>query len=131
MKWLRKAREKYLGTFYEGPDPPERLREMVIDFANHHPRATRVEWVDFAAGIADECFRSGYVRGYDYTERTPDWRPDVPPEVLADWIDPTWKWQHGISLETPKGIPLEEQDQESDIMKRQVDEMLIATARTR
>lgn len=131
VKWIRNTAEKLFGKYEEGPDAPERLREMVIHFANHHPRASREDWVNFAAGLASEAYQSGYVRGYEYTERTNDWRSDIPPEELADWIDPNWKWSPGIVLDNAGGIVSEDGDTEESAMKREVDEVLIATARSR
>ena len=93
MRWVRKTAERLFGKYYEGPDPPERLRALVLDFAERHPRATRAEWVEFAASHAEECYRSGYVRGYEYTERAEErWMPDVDPEEVADAHDPNWRW---------------------------------------
>lgn len=129
MKWLRKQRDKWLGTWEEGPEPPERLRLMVVDFANRHLGASRKQWVDFATGLAGESYRSGYLRGFDYTERTHDWRPDVPPEVLADWVDPAWRSAGGIELESPEGKVPQEEATETDIMRRQTDEIMLSTAR--
>jgi len=128
MKWLRKAAEKYLERYKEGPEPPERLREMVVAFANTHPNATRMRWVEFAAEHAGEAYRSGYTRGYEYVERVPElWRPDIPPEDLADMIDPDWKWQEGIQL-TPGRDPGEETGEELE--RLQIEEIIKNTARS-
>lgn len=92
-KWLRARAEKWLGSFYDGPEPPERFDVMVEEFVRIYPNATRFEWMRFAVSHAREAYRAGYVRGVEYVEREPDWRPDLPPEVLADHIDPNWKWR--------------------------------------
>ena len=93
-RWLKKAAEKYAASFYEGPEPPQRLADMVTVFANMYPNATRAEWVSFASGHAQECYRSGFVRGYEAFERDddPEWR-HFRPEELADQMDPNWRWQ--------------------------------------
>ena len=85
------------GTYYEGVEPPARLGEMVIEFANTHPHATRAEWAAFAMGHSEECYRSGYVRGRESAER--DYEvPSVSPEEVADELDPDWRWSPGIVL---------------------------------
>ena len=52
MKWLRDTKEKWFGSFYEGQEPPKRLAEMVIVFAEQYPHATKREWMAFAASHA-------------------------------------------------------------------------------
>lgn len=121
VRWLRDVRDRYLGRFYEGPEPPERLGQIVLAFAAAHPRATRAEWMAFAEAHAQEAYRSGYVRGYEWTQRDLHARPDVPPEVIADEADPDWRWRRAIPIEGdlvevvpeewPAGV-LEERDME-------------------
>lgn len=131
-RWIRKLAERYLDRWYEGPDAPARIRLMAVDYANRRPNATRAEWVEFAAGLGEECYRTGFLRGVDRTDREPDWRPDVPPEVLADWIDPTWREDgRGIHVSGAGVVPPTEAPTEDEIMKWQVDEILISTARSR
>ncbi len=91
--WLRRQWERWVGKWYEGPTPPQRLREMVVLFANMYPHATRQEWVEFAAGHAGEAYTSGYVRGWERSERDPEampWRV-TNPEMIADEMDPGWR----------------------------------------
>jgi hypothetical protein len=110
-KWLVRAAEKVAGIHYEGPSAPDRLIDIVEDFSNHNPRATRAEWAAFAVAHAAECYRAGYMRGVEYTERAPEtWRPDVDPEVIADGLDPEWRKSAPISLDDPGGIILDELD---------------------
>ena len=97
-RWLRRFLEKRLANYYEGPDAPERLAEMVVWFANANPHATRAEWVEFAALHAAECYRSGYVRGYEYSERDPVVR-EFQPEEVADALYPDWRWAPEIRLD--------------------------------
>ena len=98
-KLARGILERLLGRFYEGPEPPARLGEMVVAFANDHPRATRGEWVWFCRQHAAECYRSGYTRGVERAERD-FWNamPSVLPEEVADELDPDWRWQPDIRL---------------------------------
>lgn len=98
-RFLRRVAEKYLGRFYEGPEAPDRLRVMITAFANDFPKATRSQWVEFAVVIAEEAYRTGWTRGFEHVERQFDWKPGIPPEVLADQIDPRWSDpRRGISL---------------------------------
>lgn len=133
LKWAKKKVDQWFGRWSEGPDPPERLREMVVHFANHHPRATRAEWAEFAAALAGESWQAGWTRGFEHVERSPDWRPDVPPEVLADWIhgDGSWRFQPGIVLEGPATVVPEDAAPETDLLRRQMNEVLLSAARGR
>lgn len=93
-KYLRKLAERFLGTYEEGEQAPKRLREQVIAFAEMYPKATRDEWVAFAAGFADECYEAGFIRGVEWVERDPealDFPPGRSPEEIADAMDPTWR----------------------------------------
>ena len=98
-RWLVKAAEKFAERYHEGPEPPERLKEMVIVFANLHPRATREEWAAFASNHAAEAYRSGYARGREWAEREEYRDPEIDPEVIADAHDPNWRWQPGAVLQ--------------------------------
>lgn len=93
LKFIKSGLERTFGKYYEGPEAPDRIRKMVAAFAAEHPRATRQEWIDFACEHACEAYKSGYVRGFEYVERDPDmFRKDLPPEVIADMLDPNWRW---------------------------------------
>ena len=107
VRWLRNAWQRSIGAFYEGPEAPDRLRAMVIVFANTFPNATRGEWVRFAVEHASECYRSGYMRGVEYAERDPEgWMPGVPPESIADALDPDWRWSDPVDLiGSPDALP--------------------------
>lgn len=96
VKWFRNFRERVFGKYDDGPDPPERLAQMVIAFAQTTPQATRLDWTRFAIEHARESYRAGYTRGYEYTERDPDERAilsQLDPETLATALDPNWLWQ--------------------------------------
>ena len=91
--WVKRQWERWVGVWYEGPEPPQRLGEMVVLFANMHPHATRAEWVAFASGHAGQAYMSGYVRGWERSERDPDvmpWRVSSP-NTIADEMDPGWR----------------------------------------
>ena len=129
-KLLNRFIEKATGEFYEGPEPPKRVEDMVVMFANDHPKATRKEWVDFATELVGEAYRIGWTRGYEATERTFDWRSDIPPEELADMIDPTWIDDgRGISLDVVNQPVPEDPETEEEILRQQTNEVFIASAR--
>lgn len=91
MNW-RRLIDKFLGRFYEGPEPPTRLSYDVRSFANANPHATRASWEEFADSHARRAYREGYIRGVEYVERdTEQWWPDVDPEIIADEYDPLWR----------------------------------------
>lgn len=121
--WIRTKAEKALDRFYEGPQPPERLIELVLAFVELYPNATRADWMRFAIEHGNECYRSGYQRGVEYVERAPEtWRPDVPPEVVADMVDPDWRWRPydgGIEYEQHE-VPVTEEPNE---VQRVIDEI--------
>lgn len=107
-RWLGRVAEKMARRYYEGPDPPARLGEIVITFANLNPQATRAEWARFAEGHAREAYRVGYVRGAEYVERDPAEREalrNADPEQLADALNPDWRWSPGITLDNPDDVP--------------------------
>ncbi len=93
-RWVKRFAEKWLGEFYEGEEPPDRIGEQVVMFANLRPFATRGEWIEFAKSFAEETYRAGYLRGVEHTERDAQEIEDGhTPEQLADDIDPNWRWR--------------------------------------
>jgi len=91
--------ERLLGTYYEGPEPPARAGGLVLEFCRVYPKATRQQWIDFAAQHARLMYREGYVRGYEWTERDLVRRdPGVEPEEAMRTLDPSGAW-----LERPFG----------------------------
>ena len=114
QKLVRRVVERWRRTYYEGPEPPARLGEMVVDFANHNPHATRQEWIEFGRFHAAECYRSGFTRGAEWAERDFGSRmPDVSPERIADAQDPDWEWSPNILLVGSTGdVVLEVNDEE-------------------
>jgi hypothetical protein len=87
-----------LGRWYEGPEPPRRLVEHVIEFTNDNPNANRGEWIRFARTLAAESYKLGWSRGYEYAERGDQFR-DVDPETHADILDPGWRDRGAVRLE--------------------------------
>lgn len=81
---LRDILERLLGRFYEGPRPPPRIREEVGLFALMHPHASAEDWAEFAVRFAENCYRDGFVRGFEQSERDPD---RIEPEPDAAMLD--------------------------------------------
>lgn len=82
-RYLRDALEKVLARFYEGPEPPERIGETVILFRVLNPGADAEAWARFAIMHAEDCYRAGFVRGVERTERN----PEAMPAELADAME--------------------------------------------
>lgn len=119
--FVRRSWEKLVGQFYEGPEPPDRIADMVVFFANSNPHATRLDWVTFCTEHAREVYKSGYVRGMENAERDPD-DPPVDPDVIADAIDPNWRWiDGGIILTNPEKVVPEFYDEDENA-REQVDQ---------
>jgi hypothetical protein len=102
---LRNLFQRLRGTYYEGPEAPSRLGQIVEVFAASRRRATRRQWIEFARSLAEEAYRSGYVRGYEWAERDLDRRdPAIDPEALAAVEGHEWEWLDGGSVPTPEGL---------------------------
>lgn len=99
-KWCRDAFEKVVGRFDEGPDPPARIGQLVVEFFNANPRLTRKQAVTFCHQLAATTYRAAYVRGWEHTIRDPqaNWRK-YPPELMADLEDPDWRWRPALGDE--------------------------------
>jgi hypothetical protein len=120
-RWLSRRAEKFLDKYYEGPEPPQRISDLVIEFANLYPTATRSQWLRFATEHAREAYRAGYQRGYEYVERDPDFfRTDLPPDMIADMHDPDWRWRpldRGIMVPEPNGVPFDAPDEYEETLR--------------
>lgn len=91
--WLKslllRLSDKLTSRLYEGPEPPKRLRERVKLFKLYNPDATAEQWERFSLTLATNCYREGFVRGYEWQER--DWKgPAVEPERLQELQDQDW-----------------------------------------
>lgn len=106
--WLkrkfRKFIEKRAGTYYEGPTPPRRLAERVKMFQLYYPIATPEQWAEFALTFGANCYREGFTRGYDWSER--GWEgPEMEPEQVAELQAHDWSlaeenpdWQRMMNM---------------------------------
>lgn len=82
-RWLRNLIEKFLGRYYEGPDPPRRLTEELRVWLYINPDADRSTVEGYVALLLESAYREGFTRGYEWQER--DWPgPAVDPELLAE-----------------------------------------------
>lgn len=69
---FRRGVDKASARYYEGPTPPPRLIQAAEAFAMLNPSATQEQWVRFAARHAGEAYRSGFVRGLEWKQRSPE-----------------------------------------------------------
>lgn len=107
-RFLGRVLEKMFGVYYEGPEAPKRISDIVLDFANHNPEATREEWVAFAQSHAAVSYRSGYARGVEWTDRDLGRRePPVPVEELLHHNEVhEWRWPVAPGdLTYPEDVP--------------------------
>jgi hypothetical protein len=110
VRLLRRWRDRLFGQWREGPEAPRRLSDIVEAYASLYPRATRAQWAAFAAGHGDECYRAGWLRGYEHSERDP--RPRSPtPEQVADALTPGWRDSDPVRIDAPDEVVPEEVDQ--------------------
>ena len=91
-KLVGRVAEKIAGTWNEGPELPARLRRQPVEFAASNPLANRDAWRRFCERLAEACYRAGFQRGFEHSERDPEpsWRA-LPPELEADARDPDWR----------------------------------------
>lgn len=129
-KWLRQKFEKWAGTFYDGPRPPEeRLRQQATDFANMFPHATRAMWVNFASGLAEEVWKSAYLHGVEWAAREDmDAMPD--PETIMNEIDPEWRDSPSVLEGDPDEV-VPEETTERALQAREIKAFDRAMGRTR
>lgn len=98
FRWLRNGVHRIKRTFYEGPNPPERLSKIVEAFAAEHPNATVREWIEFASAHGNECYTSGYIRGVEWQHRDLDQKEKL---KLIRELDPRhdWIWKPATTAE--------------------------------
>lgn len=80
-KKIRETAEKLFGKYREGHVAPDRIRIAVQMFAVSHPQATIKDWIDFAARHAEISYEDGYTRGYERSERDPDYKSPTDEEI--------------------------------------------------
>lgn len=131
-RWVRRFLEKKVDRYYEGPNPPARLRQEALAFANLRPNATIAEWVEEATKLAEQSWREGWVRGVEHVERDPEpFRDDIPPDLVMDMIDRNWRDSPPVSLPealrrvVPAALTIEE------LHDRQMRVIVEATAKER
>lgn len=131
-KWLNKIAEKIVDRYYEGPQPPERLTQEARAFAALCPNATISEWADFAASLAKQSWREGWVRGFEHAERDPQpYRDDLPPDVLMDLIDRNWRDSPPVALPEPLRRVVPAALTLDELHERQVRDMMEGSAKQR
>lgn len=98
IRRIRRTFEWLFGRWYEGPQIPDRIILEVKQFTKYHPRATRAEWMVFAAELAELAYRAGWTRGYEYLERN-NVASQFNPDAVADAMDPDWRDRAPVRLE--------------------------------
>lgn len=97
-RWLRNWAEKLSNSFYEDINPPPIFAYSAEVYGRKE--RTQEEWQAFAVSVAEQAYRTGYVRGVEYTERSDWWRSDIPPEAAAEMQDKSW-------MERPVGADMD------------------------
>jgi len=101
-QFIRNVMQRLGGTFYEGPDAPQRIADAVRHFASHKVYVSHDEWLYFATLHAQECYKTGYIRGLEWAERDLDRRdPTTDPDVLLANAEHNWGMQED-SIEIEK-----------------------------
>lgn len=106
-RFLRSTLERLAGVFYDGPEPPPRLRDEVLIFRLMHPGASLLEWVEFASTQAESAYRAGFTRGTEWQARG---LAELPAEDMARAADAAandWSVADGnptLRSELEKGI---------------------------
>lgn len=121
QRFIRNVTQRIRKTYYEGPDPPNRIRAMVNDFANAHPQATRQDWVEFSSSLAEEFYRSAYTRGLEWSERDLERRePLTDPALLAEAEGNDYDWgKVGIVYDNSDIVDDDEPKSPSDIERQE------------
>jgi hypothetical protein len=89
VRWLMRLVEKWMGRYYEGPEPPRRLGEELRLWMALNPDSPREVVQGYATCLLEAAYRDGFVRGYDWQER--GWSgPSIDPEVLAEAQAQDW-----------------------------------------
>lgn len=118
-KLIRRTTERALGRYYEGPEPPKRLRQVAEEFVATHPKATRSEWLEMAVSLAEAAYKEAYDRGLGWADRDLDRRDPVDdPEALAEIEAHDWDWTGGA----PTSDETADQSVEGDLRYVQPDE---------
>lgn len=115
-EWLRKLYDKLRGRFYEGPDPPERLRQAVNAYASMGEH-TMGDWIEFASRLAEESYRSGYLRGVEWHDRAAEHGDptDKLEQLALQERGHGWSWIDQVPAEADMARLVES---ESDLLER-------------
>lgn len=90
--------EKLIGIFYEGPNPPDRIRDGVVLFKLNNPNATKQDWINFCIHYSQGCYKTGWLRGYEWIERQLDVKPENHPDRIADALSNNWRLSEPVRL---------------------------------
>lgn len=103
--------ERLLGRYYEGQRVPKAYALAALQFGTSFPEATPEQWMEFAADLAGEAYRGGYVRGFEWSEREPT-PLEYEPEVLADGLYPEWRFSRGLNYDGTEQIVMTIEEKE-------------------
>jgi hypothetical protein len=98
-RFLRRALERFLGLWREGPVTPSRFFEQVEDFRAFYPDATVDDWAGFAANLADNAYAAGYARGFEADLRQGFSHRHPSPSLIADTEEPGWRDSPPVEFE--------------------------------
>jgi hypothetical protein len=91
-RWFNDLYQRLRDRYYEGPNPPNRIVQIAELYADTHPRATRGDWIEFASNHAKEAYRAGWVRGFEWRERT------MRGEIVREVDEADWEWESEVEL---------------------------------
>lgn len=112
-RWFWRCIDKLRGIWYEGPKPPNRLAVAIDYYFIINPNASRAELKRFMIDFSNECYRTGWERGFYWVERELDKLPEHHPDKIADMISNDWResnnvLQHNTEHDTRQ--PIDERD---------------------
>lgn len=86
---FRRALEKALGRWKEGPTPPGRMEWALEEFRTQNPDAGGEQWLEVARVAVRDAYAEGFIRGLEIVVRDPhafdaDPLPEPPKEATLE-----------------------------------------------
>lgn len=131
VKVLKRASEKLLGKWSEGPELPRRYEQIVEAFARTTTSTDR--WQGFALDLARCAWRDAYERGATYAERLDEHGPELrDPDVVAallrdEWEMPEFDPGEGLVVPEANELPIELPRGESDAVMESMQRSYVAS----
>jgi hypothetical protein len=101
------------------PDAPAVINDIIVQFANAYPEATRDDWRSFTRALATEMYGRGYDDGRLFNEPIDFAAPDG----VMNQIDRQWRETEPVDLLHPNVIVLDEQPSDGIITDEQIRRM--------